>query len=236
MAARELDTGEGPVRIAVVDHCYAVQKGLELIIAELTGYTVTLTAQDGKDLDFRHGNAVPVHIAIVDMHDGVEAIQWIRSHWPDTRVLAKSEDRSAAAMHAALRAGACGFIPDNFSHMLLHDALDGVRLRGCYHDDSLIRLQSAAPPLDLSTRLRPVLLQVLDCVCTDDEPTWQMVADRLCKSKPTIDTHQAALFKLLGVRSKAGLVSLGRSQGFGKGRYWPGPASVQRPEASGTVV
>lgn len=230
MANKELDTGGGVVRIAVVDQHYVIHAGLTLIVSEFSGYAVTIAVLDAKELELHRGTDEPAHIAIVDMGAGVEAIQWFRLYWPATRVLAKSDDPCAAVMHAALSAGACGFIPNTFSRLALRDALEDVRLRGYYHDDGLIRtLGATPPPADLST-LKRVLQVVLDCVCTDDEPGWELVAVRLHRSKSTVESHCAALFKALGVKSKAGLVSLGRAHGYGQGRYWSGKNEKSGPE------
>jgi len=224
MSIAEPNTSSAPVRIAVVDDHPMIHAGLAHIIGRLNDYSVALFAFNGQDLIAQHEAAEPVDIAIVDMYmpvmDGVETIQWLRANWPSTRVLGLSFDRSPAIVHAALSAGACGFIPKDISPKDLRAALDGVRHRGCYHHDPLIREHlaggAAAPPPDLSTALTATEKKVLDCVCMPDEPTWEMVADRLGKSVPTVDSHRAALYKKLKVKSKSGLVSYGRARGFGK--------------------
>jgi len=223
-----LDTGGGPVRVAVVDDHELAIGGLLWMLAELPGYVVTVCLMDARLLDLEMPEAERPHMAIIDMcmphMDGEQTIRTIRQHWPQTRVLAMSMHASAPKVLKALEAGACGFLPKCMSKQCLGEALESVQRRGVYHDEELYRELLAeglsTKKKGLETGLTKREREVLDCACLPDEPTWEMVAARLKTKVSTVDTHRVHLFHKLHVKSKAGLVSYGQQHGYGKGVYW----------------
>ena len=223
-----LNTDGEPVRLAVVDDHPLVLIGIGHLVATLPEYVITLSLRDARLFDFQIPVAERPHIAIVDMYmphmDGEQTLRTIRQHWPETRLLAISVEKSAANVSRAEEAGACGFLPKDMDPDCLHEALQSVQRRGHYHNAELYRELLA----DGNAKKQPVLeekltareRQVLDCVCTADEPTWEMVADRLRVCVDTVDRHRDHLFRKLHIKSKAGLVSYGKLRGYGKGMYW----------------
>jgi len=223
-----LNTDGEPVRLAVVDDHPLMLIGIKHLVATLPEYVITLSLRDARLFDFQIPVAERPHIAIVDMYmphmDGEQTLRTIRQHWPETRLLAISVEKSAANVSRAEEAGACGFLPKDMDPDCLHEALQSVQRRGHYHNAELYRELLA----DGNTKKQPVLeeklsareRQVLDCVCTADEPTWEMVADRLRVEVTTVYTHRKQLLAKLQKKSKAGLVSYGQTHGYGKGLYW----------------
>ncbi|MEQ1519059.1 MAG: alcohol dehydrogenase catalytic domain-containing protein [Usitatibacteraceae bacterium] len=82
--------------------------------------------------------------------------------------------------------------------------------------------QPAAPEGELERILRVLTdtqLRILDAVCAPDEPIWDVVAERVCRSIGCIDGNRPTMCRLLNVKSKPGLVAMGRRNGFGQGRF-----------------
>lgn len=52
-------------------------------------------------------------------------------------------------------------------------------------------------------------------LCDPADYTYEQMADKLGISLNTVHSHPAMLFELFGVKSKVGLVQLGRSWGWG---------------------
>jgi DNA-binding NarL/FixJ family response regulator len=229
-----LDTGDGPVRLAVVDDHLAVLKGYTQLISAMDGYEVTMEVQDARQLDLTLPVEERPHIALVDMNmphqDGVATIRLLRQHWPETRVLGLSFETTAETVSNALEAGACGFITKDMAERDLLDGLESTRRRGHYHNDRLMRAVLAEKATGGTKLVDPLLndqeRRLLDVVCMADEPTWLMVADRLGVLPCTVDKQRESLYKKLKVKSKAGAVTWGQKRGYGKGLYGPGPATA----------
>jgi DNA-binding NarL/FixJ family response regulator len=233
-----LETGDGPVRLAVVDDHIAVLEGLAAIFNRMEGYEVTLTLQDARELDLDMPLEERPHIAVVDMRmphmDGPTTIRLLRKHWPETRVLGLSFDESVEVVCSALDAGACGFITKSMHPKVLFEALESVRRRGQYHNDELTRKwlgEKVELPKMREPQLNEQERRLLDCICHHTEPTWDMAAHLLGLLPCTLHKQRESLSKKLGVKSKSWVVSWGHQRGYGKGLYWSG--TVAGPSGKG---
>jgi len=222
--ATEDPPSDALVSVAIVDAQGTFKDCVSAFLTATGKYTVPYTALNGKEFVQRHGQEPPTCIALVDMFmdemNGAETIQWFRANWGTTMVLAMSAKRTPEVMREAVLAGAHGFFPKHVGGLELLEALGRVYQKGSYFNDELLKEHLAQPLADTKPivliHLTPPEREVLEAVSAPDEPKWTVVADRLNKSLATVHTHRASLFDKTRTISKAGLVSYGRANGYGR--------------------
>lgn len=84
--------------------------------------------------------------------------------------------------------------------------------------EQLVRLLAAqlpTPPAGPPKDLLPSHHRFMVVLCDPADYTYEQMAGKLGISLNTVHSHRAMLFELFGVKSKVGLVQLGRSWGLG---------------------
>lgn len=228
-APAEASAPEPLVSVAIVDDQGTMKDCLTVFLNGQGCYTVRYTAASGEEFMQRYAHDEPTVLALVEVNmvpvNGAPLIQWYRTRWPQTLVLAISADRSPEATRLAVQAGAHGFFPKQAGADELLEALERLQRKGCYFNDALQREHMGGPEAAAKATPTPPLVltpperQVLEAVCASDEPSWEVVAERTNKALATVHTHRANLFAKAGTKSKAGLVSFGRTLGYGKGVF-----------------
>ncbi|MBX2980352.1 MAG: hypothetical protein KF905_13735 [Flavobacteriales bacterium] len=79
----------------------------------------------------------------------------------------------------------------------------------------LLDAQQNAPPLPPPPKLSTANRRFLGLLCHPDEYTYQQVAALMNVKLSTVHTFRSRLFVRFGVKSKLGLVQLGKSWGLG---------------------
>lgn len=206
-------------KVALADDHHLVRTGLAAMVNSLGGYRVTLEAGHGRELiDLLRGAELPA-IAIIDLNmpvmDGYETIAWLREHQPTVLPLALTFDASDDALVKAVRAGARGFILKNARPPVLKTALDSLMLTGYYYTDETHDAMRRSPGLKTGheREREKVLAQItaremefLMHVCSDEEPTYEQIADSMGVHRRTVDNYRIALFEKFNIKSKTGLV------------------------------
>jgi DNA-binding NarL/FixJ family response regulator len=194
------------------------------MVNALGGYRVTLQAGNGRELiealqpQLRSGSGWP-QIAIVDLNmpvmDGYETLAWLRTNAPEVRALVLTFDAADDAMVRAVHAGARGFILKNARPEQLRIALDSIMLTGYYYTDQVHHALVTEPDKakragkehdELVALISPRELDFLRMVCSEDELTYEEIAQRMGVHRRTVDNFRMSLFDKLGLRSKTGLV------------------------------
>jgi DNA-binding NarL/FixJ family response regulator len=143
---------------------------------------------------------------------GTEAVRQVAARFPDTRVLVVSMHADEAYVHAALAAGAAGYLLKGADKAELELALRQVARGESYLSPAISAAVVAAlanantadaigSPLDaLTVRQQQVLQLVAEGLST------KKVAAQLGLSVKTVEAHRGAIMNRLGIRDLAGLV------------------------------
>ncbi|MGK5520133.1 response regulator [Micromonospora sp. URMC 107] len=203
------------VRVLLVDDQPLVRAGLRVLIADAPDIDVVGEAGTGADA-VRLAHEVVPDVVLMDLRmpgmDGIRATRAITAHGGVTRVLVLTTFDDDEHVHAALRAGASGFLVKD---MALDDILHAVRVVAA--GDALIapgvtrrliaefarRPTSTAPPRTLdgvTDREREVLTLVGRGLSNGE------IAAELVISAATAKAHVARLFGKLGARDRVHLV------------------------------
>ncbi|MFF7178007.1 response regulator [Streptomyces sp. NPDC008121] len=201
------------IRVLIVDDQPLVRRGLALILAPDPAFEVVGEAGDGEEavtLAHRLRPDVVVMDIRMPVLDGVGATERLARTVPECRVLALSTFDMDEYVVAALRAGACGFLPKDVSPEELVTAVRVVHTgEAAVAPRLLTRLISAyvVPP----SRPQPTASAPVDLTPREEE-VWRLmatgldnteIAQSLDLSVSTVKNHITGLFGKLAVRDRA---------------------------------
>lgn len=205
--------------VALVDDHHLMRDGLATMINALVGYTVTVQAENGKDLIEQLSRNADPKIAIIDLHmpvmDGFDTLKWLRINTPEILPLALTFDASDQAMTKAIRSGARGFITKNARPPLLKAALDSLVLTGYYYSDDVHnamlqdvsrRTHDQQTKYELLAQISEREMEFLLLVCSEEEHTYENISKIMGVHRRTVDNYRISLFVKFNLKSKIGLV------------------------------
>ncbi|KAA6210330.1 response regulator [Streptomyces filamentosus] len=203
-----------PVTVLIADDQALVRHGLALMLAPEPGFRVVAEAADGAEavrLAHEHRPDVVVMDIRMPVLDGIAATERLTAELPGCRVLALSTFDMDEHVVAALRAGACGFLPKDISPedlvAALHVVHGGEAILAPRLLTRLISAHVTAP-----ARRTPPPAPAADGLTPREREVWRLIADgldnaemagRLGVSPSTVKNHITALFAKLRVRDRA---------------------------------
>ncbi|OIJ88253.1 response regulator [Streptomyces colonosanans] len=202
-----------PIRVLIADDQPLVRRGLALILTPDPAFEVVGEAEDGEQavtLAHRLRPDVVVMDIRMPVLDGVAATGRLARELPDCRVLALSTFDMDEYVVAALRAGACGFLPKDISPEELVTAVRVVHTgEAAVAPRLMTRLISAYvrapqrpdPPSAHTDLLTPRELEVWRLMATGLDNTE--IATTMDISVSTVKNHITSVFGKLGVRDRA---------------------------------
>lgn len=205
----------------IVEDVRIIRDGLESIFRTIPGIKIAAIAEDGEEAVYFAKKGIPIDVILMDVElpgiNGIEATERILELRPSIKVIGQSLVHSKAYVKKMVRAGARGMIfkesdQEEFAHairtvyegnvyfankisqILLQDELpiDASAVR-----NSLTSIQSVD---ELTRREKEVLKLILG------EKTSVEIAEILCISRRTVETHRRNLLGKVGAKSSIGLV------------------------------
>jgi DNA-binding NarL/FixJ family response regulator len=203
-----------PVRILIVDDHPIVRRGLAELINQDTQLKVVAEAESAIDA-MRTIRASPPDLAVVDLSlkdtSGIELVKQIKAEWPALPVLVLSMHDESLYAERALRAGALGYIMKQEGTEKLVTAIHSVLRGEVYLSDRMARqvlgrMVSGKPavpasPLDI---LSDRELEVFEQIGRGN--STRQIAQRLCVSIKTVESHREHIKRKLALRNASELV------------------------------
>jgi DNA-binding NarL/FixJ family response regulator len=212
------------ITVLVVDDHAVVRKGLRSFLDVVPGIQVVGEAENGRDAIDRLGRMAAFEgvpdVVLMDIAmpvlDGIEATLQIRSLHPSVRVVTLTSYSDTQRVHAALEAGAAGYVlkdadSDEIAIAIRAAARDEVHLDASVARSLAKSMTSGHFSGELTRREREVLVLVAEGKSNQD------IADALFISERTARTHVSHVIGKLGLESRVqaalwavrqGLVSL----------------------------
>ena len=200
------------MRILIADDHGIVRGGLQLLIERQPDMQVVAEAEDGVDA-FEQALATRPDLCVLDVSmprmTGLQAARQIRSHLPDTQVLALSMHDDERYVFDALKAGASGYVlkREVDQALLERDPRRPSRRRVPHQrrralaDPRLdVRRRATGPEEPLSPREQEVLKLIAEA------HTNKQIAETLHLAEKTVESHRANLLRKLGMRDRVELV------------------------------
>ena len=201
------------ITVVLVDDHAVVTEGLRRFLESFPDIRVVGTARSGEELLERLGGWQP-RVVVLDLLmpggiDGIETTRRALQASPDVRIVALTASTDEARMHAALRAGAVGYVRKDADPELLLKAIRALAGGRSFVDPAAIGAGSPVPPTDdLSPRELDVLREVAF------GRTNREAAQRLFITEETVKTHVARILSKLGLQNRSQLVAYAVKRGL----------------------
>ncbi|MFG6487073.1 response regulator [Roseateles sp. BYS78W] len=130
---------------------------------------------------------------------GLEAVQAVRAHAPEVRIVVLSADDRPETVQAAIELGASGFVPKQADSRLLIQALSATLQGGVTLPPTLLATWPAATP-EPAVELTPRQLDVLRLLV--EGQSNKLICRSLGLSESSVKTHLEAVYRRLGVASR----------------------------------
>lgn len=202
--------------VALIDDHILLRNSLARVISSFEGFRVVLEADNGQHLIHQLGAIGPPDIALLDINmpemDGFGTAQWLKEHFPKTKILVLSMLDNESHVIKMLNYGACGYITKDCKPAELNLALEHVRDKSFYSNElvnhTMIHFIKDKEVPQIADKERQFLIHA----CS--ELTYKEIAERMKTSPRTLDNYRDALFEKLGVRSRVGLVMYAIREGI----------------------
>ncbi|MFO7785934.1 MAG: response regulator transcription factor [Desulfatiglandales bacterium] len=214
---------EKPCRIVLAEDHTILREGLKALLSAEPSMEIVCEAGDGQEaircVDAHSPDLVLIDLTMPRM-DGLEAIREIRRRHTTTRILVLTVHRTEEYIHAALEAGADGYVVKDSTHsellMAIHHVLSGKRYLGPEASEKVIEGY-----LEGQKSLRKKT--VLDTLTQRERETLKLIAegyrnreiaDFLCISVKTVEKHRGSLMKKLKLHNSAALTAFAVEKGL----------------------
>jgi two-component system response regulator NreC len=209
-----------PIQVLIADDHGVVRAGLRaLLIAEPDLQVVgeAATGEEAVRLAVRRKPDVALMDISMPGMDGIEATRRLAEQAPKVRVLLLTVHEDAAMLREALRAGAAGYVIKRAVESELINAIRAAAAGDLYVHPSMTRsLLEEEKPASANNgalaRLTPREIEVLRMIA--EGYTNTQIADLLCLSPRTIETHRANIRSKLNLDSRAELVRFAARNGL----------------------
>ncbi|MBD0333052.1 MAG: response regulator transcription factor [Chitinophagaceae bacterium] len=203
-------------KIALVDDHVLLRNGLANLLRDLD-YEVLFEANTGEDfLDKLKISPLP-DLVLMDINmpqmDGYETTLWLKTNYPEVKVLALSMYDDENAIIRMIKSGARGYILKDSEPSELKTAIHALLTKGFYHSELVTgKLIHAINHLDEPEHssiknllgLNEKEIEFIKLAAT--EMTYKEIAERMFLSPRTIEGYRDALFEKLNVKNRVGLV------------------------------
>jgi NarL family two-component system response regulator LiaR len=193
-----------PIRILITDDHQVVRQGLRMFLSDDPDMEVVGEAADGAEA-LRLARELKPDIVLMDMlmpvMDGIAATTQIRSHVPETEVIALTSVLEDSAVIGAVKAGAIGYLlkdaePEELRSAIRAAAAGQVHLTPKAAARLMREVQGPEDPQPLSAREVDVL-RLLAAGKANKE-----IAAALTIGEQTVKTHVSNILGKLGVQSR----------------------------------
>lgn len=211
------------IRVLVADDHAIVRDGICSLLGHRKDIEVVGQAADGQQAIEQAAVLLP-DVVLMDISmpvmNGLEATQELRKSLPGIRILVLSQYESKEYVIPLLRAGAAGYIAKRARANELAYAIRAVYFEGAFLPPNIARavVDGTAAVAETETTNHPVLtereIQVVRLVA--DGLSSREIAERLCLSVRTVDTHRSNILEKIGAHSIAELIKYAIREGIVK--------------------
>lgn len=197
--------------IILADDHEVVRAGLRRLLSYDKTMTILDEASNGEaaiEIVKYHKPDIALLDIMMPLKDGIEATKQIKKDVPNTSVVMLTAFEDSAHIERALAAGADGYLSKDINAKDLvasiHNVIKGERV---FSKSILYQLQKKFTPSTIDSK--PITIskreqEVLDLVVMGlSSPE---IADKLCISIRTVQSHRSNLMEKLGIKNAAGLV------------------------------
>ncbi len=209
------------IRVLIADDHDVVRSGLRMLLRSSPDFSVIAEAADGEEA-VRLAEKHTPDVAILDISmpklSGIEATRMIRELVPDAKIIILTVHEDEEYVYQILQAGASGYLLKNAGKKEIFDAIHSVISGDRFFSPGISKLiingfikranEQAQPEEPVAQDSRQVLTkretEILGYIAQG--LTSRQIADTLCLSFRTVNTHRANLMQKLNIHDTASLV------------------------------
>ena len=213
----------GKHKVVIAEDHTILREGLRALLSASADFEIVGEAEDGRSA-IQCVEKVKPDLVLMDLSmprmNGMEALREIKKLRPETKVLALTVHKAEEYVLAALAAGADGYVLKDATHtelvMAIKSVLMGKRYLSPGISEKVIEgylegrrtLKSRSPWDTLTQREREILKLVAEGYKNKD------IADYLCISVKTVETHRANLMRKLDLHNVSSLTAFAMEKGL----------------------
>lgn len=197
------------IKVAILDDHKLFREGISSILSNYDDIEVVGEASSGENLYLLLGEVQP-NILLIDIslagENGLDLIKDLREKYPKIKAIVLTMHEEGQYVVKAVRSGAYGYLLKNTDESELHQAIKNVFFGKKYFNKEISELMIGNMALEgesekkLSNRESEVLILV------SQGKTTKEIANELCVSTRTVETHRMNLLKKLKVQNTAELI------------------------------
>ena len=214
---------KSPVRILIADDHTILRAGIRSLLDMVPEFEVVGEVDNGKDAIYQAGQLQP-DLLLSDLSmpktNGTEAIQHIKSRYPEIKILVLTVHKTEEYVHAALKAGANGYVLKDDTSDELIMAIKNIAAGKTYLSPSIcsevVMGYLADPGKEriftsielLTSREREVMKLIAEGNRNKD------IAQYLSISLKTVEKHRSNLMKKLDLHTASSITSYAIKNGL----------------------
>lgn len=187
--------------ILIVDDHQILIDGVKSLLRKEQKFKIAAEALSAKSaLEILESNKFDILISDVSMPemDGVELTKIVKQTYPDLKVLVLTMYNNQEIANELIMSEAEGFILKNTGKKELVAALESIAEGGTYYSQEILAKVMQAIKTEKKAKEELVCLtdrelEVLQLIC--EEYSSEQIADKLCISKRTVDTHRQHIYE-----------------------------------------
>lgn len=202
--------------ICIIDDHKIVRQGLKELLEKISNYKVIYEFDSGETFLNSLPLKIEPHLYILDYSmpvlNGIEVLKVLgQKEAAEYKVLMLTQHFDEQIINAAYHHGARGFLHKNCTAQELKFAVDNIVTTGYTNVTEILkRTRNFDANLDLNQHseivLTPRELQFIELVCSDQELTYENMAEIMKISIKSVEAYRASIFDRFNIRSKVGLV------------------------------
>ena len=209
---------EKNIRILLVDDHELVLQGLKRIVeCSFPGIKNVCTASSGREaLQLMSSQCFDLFLLDIELPDmsGMEVIACIRERYPDARIVVNTMHEEVWFIKNLLHCEVDGILFKSVDAGKVVEAIRRVLDGGTYYCTYAEQVRNQMKRME-GTHRGELTLRELDVLMQISEgKNTQEIAEALCVSTNTIDTHRRHLMEKLGARNVADLIMTAISRGI----------------------
>lgn len=204
------------IKVALAEDQSIFRQGLVNLIGGFDNIKVLFAAENGQELLDKMKNQRPDLVLLdyrMPLLNGLETAKLIREQYDGVRVLILSMYDDQEFVETAMENGAHGYLSKDDEPEEIQKAIYSTMETGYYLNDrtskmligKLINKGTMKPFFNgPEVEFSKMELEILELIC--QELTTQEIADKLCKSKRTIESSRTLMMQKINARNVVGLV------------------------------
>lgn len=214
---------KSPVRILIADDHTILRAGIRSLLDMVPDFEVVGEVDNGKDAIYQAGQLQP-DLLLTDLSmpktNGTEAIQHIKSRYPDIKILVLTVHKTEEYVHAALKAGANGYVLKDDTSDELIAAIKNIATGKTYLSPSIC---SEVVMGYLADPGRERILTSIELLTSREREVMKLIAEGnrnkdiaqyLSISLKTVEKHRSNLMKKLDLHSASSITSYAIKNGL----------------------